>query len=283
MVPIQVAPGYQLMVEFAADERIESVAVGDSGAWQVTPNHSGDRLFIKPLQALATNLTVVTSARTYTFDLAPARPRDLMCCASPIPARTRPPRPIRAGAVEGRYRLSGARALRPSRISDDGRPHLYRMAARPLDPGGLRGRRARAGIDRQRDDARRSVRHRRGRPAAGLPHRPRHRPRRARRGKGPSLMARRKTGTDPRTAPPQPGEETAEASVKPVVRFPAAALRPCSSSSPSRSRRCCCSACSMPGGARSARRRRGNAPRTGSPWPPRRRLFTFRRPRRRLR
>ena len=53
VVPLEVAPGYQLMLEFAPDERIESVAVGDSGAWQVTPNRSGDRVFVKPLQGAA--------------------------------------------------------------------------------------------------------------------------------------------------------------------------------------------------------------------------------------
>ena len=51
VVQLQGAPGYQLDVEFAPDERIESVAVGDSAAWQVTPNRRGDRLFVKPLQA----------------------------------------------------------------------------------------------------------------------------------------------------------------------------------------------------------------------------------------
>ena len=50
VVPLQAAPGYQVMLEFGADERIENVAVGDSAAWQVTPNRSGDHVFVKPLQ-----------------------------------------------------------------------------------------------------------------------------------------------------------------------------------------------------------------------------------------
>jgi type IV secretion system protein VirB9 len=125
VIPIQVAPGYQLMVEFAADERIESVAVGDSSAWQVTPNHGGDRLFIKPLQSgLATNLTVVTSARTYTFDLNPGSIDAPYVLRFTYPGANETAEADPVGAVEGRYRLSGARSLRPSRISDDG-VHTY--------------------------------------------------------------------------------------------------------------------------------------------------------------
>ena len=60
----------QATIRFAEDERIENVAIGDSNAWQVTPNKRANLLFIKPLQAnAATNMTVVTNERTYFFDL----------------------------------------------------------------------------------------------------------------------------------------------------------------------------------------------------------------------
>ena len=42
-------PGIQSTIEFAADERIENVAVGDSSAWQITPNRRASLLFVKPL------------------------------------------------------------------------------------------------------------------------------------------------------------------------------------------------------------------------------------------
>lgn len=112
------------MVEFAADERIESVAVGDGGAWQVTPNRNGDRIFIKPLQSLATNLTVITSARTYTFDLNPGGSPGPYVLRFSYPGADETAEADPAGEVEGRYRLSGSRSLRPSRISDDG-VHTY--------------------------------------------------------------------------------------------------------------------------------------------------------------
>ena len=62
--------GIQSTIEFAADERIENVAIGDSSAWQITPNRRASLLFVKPLAAHSrTNMTVVTDRRTYMFDL----------------------------------------------------------------------------------------------------------------------------------------------------------------------------------------------------------------------
>jgi type IV secretion system protein VirB9 len=66
----------QATIKFAEDEVIENVAIGDSQSWQVTPNKQANLLFVKPLADNAvTNLTVVTSQRTYLFDLV-ASPRD---------------------------------------------------------------------------------------------------------------------------------------------------------------------------------------------------------------
>jgi type IV secretion system protein VirB9 len=128
VIQIQAAPGYQVTLELGSDEQIENVAVGDSGAWQVTANRIGSRLFVKPIQAgVSTNMTVVTNVRTYAFELVP------LGGPSPDMAFTirfrYPPATALASAeaeliIEGRYRLSGERTLRPSRISDDGR-HTY--------------------------------------------------------------------------------------------------------------------------------------------------------------
>jgi len=126
VVQLQGTPGFQIDVAFAADEAIENVAVGDSGAWQVTPNRRGDHLFVKPLVGgVTTNMTVVTNARTYLFELAPLSGGDVA-----YTVRFRYPTAQAAAddgpatSVEGRYRLSGAHALRPSRIADDG-VHTY--------------------------------------------------------------------------------------------------------------------------------------------------------------
>ncbi|WP_048886402.1 TrbG/VirB9 family P-type conjugative transfer protein [Aurantiacibacter atlanticus] len=60
----------QTTIRFGDDEQIENVAVGDSQAWQVTPNRRANLLFVKPLAPRAsTNMTVVTNRHTYLFDL----------------------------------------------------------------------------------------------------------------------------------------------------------------------------------------------------------------------
>ena len=60
----------QASIVFGDDETIENVAIGNSQSWQVTPNKRANILFVKPLEPrAATNLTVVTSKRTYLFDL----------------------------------------------------------------------------------------------------------------------------------------------------------------------------------------------------------------------
>jgi len=62
--------GFEQMIEFAEGEKIESISLGDSLAWQVAPNKEGNRLFLKPVEPKAhTNLTVITDRRSYAFEL----------------------------------------------------------------------------------------------------------------------------------------------------------------------------------------------------------------------
>lgn len=70
VVPVMGRVKVQTTIKFAPDEAIENVAIGDSASWQVTPNRAQSMLFVKPLEPAArTNLTVVTTRRTYLFDL----------------------------------------------------------------------------------------------------------------------------------------------------------------------------------------------------------------------
>lgn len=60
--------GYQSNIEFALNEVVQTVSVGDRVAWQIIP--AGQRLFIKAMEEGAnTNMTVVTNKRAYQFDL----------------------------------------------------------------------------------------------------------------------------------------------------------------------------------------------------------------------
>jgi type IV secretion system protein VirB9 len=127
VVRLQGALGWQIMIEFGPDERIENVAIGDALAWQVTPNKRARMLFLKPLMKnAATNMTVVTDRRRYTFALeTTARqattpwvlrfdyPREVMeTIEEPLPA---PPVPLNFA-----YTIKGDAALRPVRVWDDG-------------------------------------------------------------------------------------------------------------------------------------------------------------------
>lgn len=62
--------GFAQVIAFSDDETITNIAIGDSLAWQVTPNAAGDRVFLKPIAENAhTNMTVVTNERAYHFEL----------------------------------------------------------------------------------------------------------------------------------------------------------------------------------------------------------------------
>ncbi|WP_174275578.1 TrbG/VirB9 family P-type conjugative transfer protein [uncultured Sphingomonas sp.] len=133
VVEIDSSPGYQVSIELAADEQIQSVVLGDSAGWQVTANKAGNHLFVKPLQAgVETNMTVVTNVRTYAFNLGPfaglsASMPYTVRFNYPRAASPFQPRPVQPVIPKGRvirYVIGGERPLRPSTIRDDG-IHTY--------------------------------------------------------------------------------------------------------------------------------------------------------------
>jgi len=130
VVALRVASGFALTVRFAADERIETVTLGDPQSWSVQTNHRADTLVIKPLlPAGVTNLTVVTDARVYTFSLYGTAAGEgvqayLLSFTYPAPPTPTPPLPAAAT-----YRLSGDKALWPVELGDDGRFTRLRWAA----------------------------------------------------------------------------------------------------------------------------------------------------------
>ncbi len=136
----------QATIRFADNEQIENVAIGDSQAWQVTPNKRANLLFVKPLQASATtNMTVVTSLRTYLFDLV-ASPRskpvyvvsftypeaetaeagdaglapEPIVTTEEIAAATDPYAVVDPAALNFAWAARGDRSLLPERTYDDG-------------------------------------------------------------------------------------------------------------------------------------------------------------------
>lgn len=122
--------GYQMLIEFDPAERIENVAIGDSLAWQVTPNRAATMIFLKPIVAgAATNMTVVTTLRRYSFDLrsqeatGPNDPNIIYSVrftypdvqAPPVPPPPPPPQPLNLD-----YTTQGSDRFGRVRVFDDG-------------------------------------------------------------------------------------------------------------------------------------------------------------------
>ena len=60
--------GVSTMIILADDEKVETLALGDSVAWKVEPNKRGNIIFVKPVEKDAqSNLNVVTNKRQYTI------------------------------------------------------------------------------------------------------------------------------------------------------------------------------------------------------------------------
>ena len=134
VVELKGALRHQLTVEFDPSERIENVAIGDSLAWQVTPNRRANLLFLKPMaRRPQTNMTVVTNLRRYNFQLtALAQPVRGMpftvrfLYAAPVALVEAPPPPDPPPEVRNAaYAFQGSRALLPVRIFDDGRDTYF--------------------------------------------------------------------------------------------------------------------------------------------------------------
>ncbi|QIQ85476.1 TrbG/VirB9 family P-type conjugative transfer protein [Erythrobacter sp.] len=110
----------QTTIKFREDERIENVAIGDSKAWQVQPNKAQSILFVKPLEpSAATNLTVVTSKRTYLFDLvASPRNQPLYVMQFSYPEAEKAEREARLAAAAADKAREEANALEMAAASD---------------------------------------------------------------------------------------------------------------------------------------------------------------------
>ena len=135
VIQLRGALGWQIMLEFGSDERIENVSIGDALAWQVTPNKRARNLFLKPLiKNATTNMTVVTDKRRYAFSLETTPrlrttpwvvqfdyPRDVVeTIEEPLPP---PPPPLNFA-----YRMKGDAALLPARVWDDGLMTYFEFA-----------------------------------------------------------------------------------------------------------------------------------------------------------
>ena len=134
--------GFTTVIEFSSKERIETISIGDSEAWQIIKPSRPNVLFVKPLEQNAeTNMTVLTSKRIYTFEMSAdkaASPKsgDLTFRLKFIYPEEEALELASIGSLPGDkfdplanspisdwnfdYSYSGAKKLRPTRAFDDG-------------------------------------------------------------------------------------------------------------------------------------------------------------------
>ena len=159
VVPIPGHERFQSTIAFAADEHIENIAVGDSMAWQVTPNKRANLLFLKPVLPQArTNMTVATDKRLYMFDLIATDKTSgwlytlRFTYPTPAPSPAAPAKTVSADPsprdqdVNFAWELKGDKRLFPSHVFDDGHAIYLNFAqggAIPailaVDPDGTEG------------------------------------------------------------------------------------------------------------------------------------------------
>jgi type IV secretion system protein VirB9 len=143
--------GYQIIMEFEAGEKIETVGIGDSTGWQVTPNGAGTVMFLKPVGLpRTTNMSIVTNARRYNLELIarsglkvpqseiiyalrfryPAKPQAVAApAASPPPLIQTPPE-----LWNRAYSYDGAKGNVPEQVFDDGKATYFRFASATATP-----------------------------------------------------------------------------------------------------------------------------------------------------
>jgi type IV secretion system protein VirB9 len=129
---------YQSSIEFAPDEEIKTISMGDSTAWMLNP--SGNRLFLKPLeQDATTNMTLITNKHTYLFELHARDTDDIAdkemvfimrfvymdsndgkTVSNYMDAVPNPDESDDPGKYNYSYTISGSDEVAPIRIFDDG-------------------------------------------------------------------------------------------------------------------------------------------------------------------
>jgi type IV secretion system protein VirB9 len=152
VVTIYTRDGLETHIVFDHDEKIVDMTGGDVDAWGVATKYSRDGVFIKPAGVLPdANLHVVTTKRTYTFDLKRARKEKgevgfmtvyFRYSASEQPVRAAPTvaEQVRAlldatpPASNRRYSVQGSSELAPVEAWDDGRTTFLRFRATAAIP-----------------------------------------------------------------------------------------------------------------------------------------------------
>lgn len=134
--------GYQMMLEFEPGEKIETVGIGDSSGWQVTPNGAGTVMFLKPVGLPpTTNLSIITNVRRYNIELLARSGLRVAQSQITYAVRFRYPMKVTAAAAADApliatppeqwnrmYSYDGAKGNVPEQVFDDGKATYFRFA-----------------------------------------------------------------------------------------------------------------------------------------------------------
>jgi type IV secretion system protein VirB9 len=121
--------GYQIDIQIGDTEEVKTIAAGDSVAWQIVG--AGQHIFIKPMaDGARTNLSLVTSKRTYIFDLvarSPQRREDITYLIRFRYPETEAFASLIASAADKdgpnfnlNYKIAGSKTIQPLHVFDDG-------------------------------------------------------------------------------------------------------------------------------------------------------------------
>ena len=149
--------GFTTIIELAPKERIETISIGDSAAWQVTRLNRSNMILIKPLEEnAATNMNVISSRHIYSFNLSADKassPADsdlifrlrftypddsdagitsFTSAADNPPTDTGPE--ITAKNLNFNYVSSGDEALKPEMVFDDGKFTYFKFKTLDATP-----------------------------------------------------------------------------------------------------------------------------------------------------
>ncbi len=142
---------YQSAIEFAPDEEIKTISMGDSTAWMLNP--SGNRLFLKPIeQDATTNMTLLTNKRTYLLELHARETDDIddkdmvfimrfiypdanetQTVSNYLDAVPEPDLVKDAGKYNFSYTIAGTDIIAPLRIFDDGQFTYFQFKNKNAD------------------------------------------------------------------------------------------------------------------------------------------------------
>lgn len=142
-------------IQFARDEIVQSILIGDSASWEVVKLKSGNVVSIKPIISGAlTNMTVYTDLRVYTFQLrAVGEIRPGANAASGQTFRTAFIYPeeaaedkyqVAGGPIDADYLVSGKGNFRPVSVYDNSMQTTFQLA-----PGSQRPAIFKVGADRK--------------------------------------------------------------------------------------------------------------------------------------